>query len=440
MRIEKATWSADGDNLRLAMPLTKVDKENRIVSGFASLDNADTQGDVILKEANAKAFSRFRGNIREMHQPIAVGRMLNFKEDSFYDPKSEKFYNGIWVDVHVSKGAQDTWEKVLDGTLQGFSIGGSIIDSETQFVKEDGAPRRFIKDYELVELSLVDSPANPLANVFSISKVGGTMTVTGMIADVATENVFYCKKNECEIVKTSSDDSLECPEGHQMVNIGWFEYDGGDRTDKIRSIVNKYLSPENTQVEPANNEGGVEVATEENKPESGSPVPAEVGAGEEGKAQTEIDSSNEEVAKVDEVAADEETAEAADVSEVDNAEADLEKMFDDLKTSIDEGLEKNAVAVKDALAAVDAKMAEVTESFEKKITELGEKSNELTEKVNALSENIDKMEKSIEVLDAATAIKKSADLGGSSEDETLRKSRETSKWGNHFLGVDSLND
>ena len=45
MIISKANWNTDGDNLRLSMPLTKVDKERRIVSGFASLDNVDKQED-----------------------------------------------------------------------------------------------------------------------------------------------------------------------------------------------------------------------------------------------------------------------------------------------------------------------------------------------------------------------------------------------------------
>ncbi len=124
------------------MPLSKIDKANRIVSGWASLDNPDTQGDVVLKEANQSAFARFRGNIREMHQPIAVGKMISFKEDSFYDTKSGKFYNGIFVDVYVSKGAESTWEKVLDGTLSGFSIKGNILDHETQFVKDAGDGRK----------------------------------------------------------------------------------------------------------------------------------------------------------------------------------------------------------------------------------------------------------------------------------------------------------
>ena len=126
MTISKAQWTTDGNDIRLSMPLSKVDQEKRIVSGFATLDNVDKQADIVTPEASLDAFKRFRGNIREMHQPISVGKMVAFKEEKFFDPETKKMYNGIYVSAYISKGAQDTWEKVLDGTLSGFSIGGRM--------------------------------------------------------------------------------------------------------------------------------------------------------------------------------------------------------------------------------------------------------------------------------------------------------------------------
>ena len=124
MSISKAHWDASGDNVRLSMPFSKVDKERRTVSGFASLDNLDKQDDIVTMEASLNAFKKFRGNIREMHQPSAVGKMISFKADKYFDPETKKMYNGVFVSTYISKGAQDAWEKVLDGTYSGFSIGG----------------------------------------------------------------------------------------------------------------------------------------------------------------------------------------------------------------------------------------------------------------------------------------------------------------------------
>ena len=173
MTIEKSHWSSIGNDITLSVPFTKVNREKRTVSGFATLDNLDQTGDVVTQEASIKAFEGFRGNIREMHGSTAVGKMVSFKPETFYDPATKEFYNGVYVDAYVSKGAQDTWEKVLDGTLTGFSIGGKIVESDNEVNKSTGKQVRFIKDYSLIELSIVDSPANELCNILSIQKVNG---------------------------------------------------------------------------------------------------------------------------------------------------------------------------------------------------------------------------------------------------------------------------
>lgn len=432
MEIKKAQWASEGDNVRLTMPLSKVDKENRLVSGWASLDNADSQGDVVLKEANQRAFSRFRGNIREMHQPIAVGKMVDFREDSYFDQETQKFYNGIFVTVYVSKGAQDTWEKVLDGTLQGFSIGGAIIDAETQWVKDAGKAIRFVKDYELVELSLVDSPANQLANVFSITKAAdGTQVMKGMVADTRSENVFYCEQDG--IAKTSTDDSVECGNcGSVMSNIGWFEYeDDKDRTEKMSALIaNRNSSNTSGSEEPiakqetAQNEGGVIVAEEnkttETEVEAGSTATAVDEVAEEGKAETEVESSTEAVA--------EKAEETVDNSEV-APEPDIAKMFGDLQAAIESGLEKNAKHTEESVS-------KATEAFDSKVNELVEKHNELVNKFESLKTDIGGVEKRLDGVESETAMKKSGDLGGSTED-TLSKSK-GSVWSGRFLGLSDL--
>ncbi len=192
MNIEKSLWSSHGDNLTLSVPFTKVNREKRTVSGFATLDNIDQTGDVVTAEASLKAFESFRGNIREMHGSNAVGKMVSFKPETFYDPTTKEFYNGVYVDAYISKGAQDTWEKILDGTLAGFSIGGKIVDSENEVNKSTGKPVRFIKEYALMELSVVDSPANELCNILSVQKMNGQLVFKGMATEVVAENIFYC--------------------------------------------------------------------------------------------------------------------------------------------------------------------------------------------------------------------------------------------------------
>src|SRR5699024_6510978 len=141
MSMQKVNWQSDGDKVRLTMPIHKVDTEKRTVSGWASLDNIDQHRDLVDANASREAFSTFRGNIREQHdEKKAVGKLVNFREDEIY--ADGKFYQGVYVTAYVSKGAQDTWEKVLDGTLSGFSIGGNVLEAENEVDPESGSPFR----------------------------------------------------------------------------------------------------------------------------------------------------------------------------------------------------------------------------------------------------------------------------------------------------------
>jgi hypothetical protein len=236
MEINKAKWSTKDSAIRLSMPINKVDKERRIVSGFATLDNLDRQGDVVPAEASKKAFERFRGNVREMHQPIAVGKIVSFKEDKYFDEDSKKFYSGIYVSAYVSKGAQDTWEKVLDGTLTGFSIGGEINDADDVYDDEMNKAYRVIKDYDLSELSLVDNPANQFANVLSIEKAVDGNHLNGYLSKATIENVFWCRKDD--VITMAFADNNVCPQCDKaMSNIGFVESNDMDKAVVVKSIV-----------------------------------------------------------------------------------------------------------------------------------------------------------------------------------------------------------
>lgn len=433
MDITKSNWIGDADTFCVSMPMSKVDKENRLVSGWASLDNIDLQKDRVLAEASEKAFGRFRGNIREMHQPIAVGRMVSYRPDTYYDEKTQKFYNGIFATVYVSKGAESTWEKVLDGTLSAFSIKGPIIESEMEFSKDAGGPVRIVKDYDLEELSLVDSGGNQYANVVSIMKVNGETQVTGMIVDTKSENVFYCDKHESPVAKTSTEEGVECLEGHKMQNIGWIEYDDSNKAEKVSEVVAKYNSTNNNaeQVQPATNEGGVDVAeSTEKKVVEGSAALEEVSPAEQGKAETEVLSSNEVADNAEVQTQEENVEEATDVSEVKvDDKPDFAKMFDGFKEVVLEGITKSNAATAEAIGAVSA-------SVDAKVAELTKVNEDLATKFDSLQNELAGMKKSLDAVESETAVKKSGDLGGST-DETLEKSNRGSKhytWSGAFLG------
>lgn len=438
--IVKSQWATDGNHMRLSMPLAKVDKENRLVSGFATLDNVDTQGDIVTSDASAKAFARARGNLREMHQPIAVGKIVDFREEEWYDPQENKFYRGIFVTAYVSKGAEATWEKVLDGTLTGFSIGGNILEQDNEYDTEIGKSVRFIKDYELIELSLVDNPANQLANVFSITKASnGSVTVKGMAVDTEIENVFWCKNDQrVQAVASESADCITC--GTKMDNIGWFEQ-GGNRAEKVRNVVTKFLGL-NTADENAEGEGGVvEVSdsvakseapaedTENVAVDSEPAVPNVTPDAEdrpEGEATAEV---NEEVATATDAETEEETV---NPDEVPDEQEEISKKIDALHEAVKSSLEETRNETTEKVAALEKQIADVAESFTAKASELEGKFSEFGEKLEAAKSRFAELEKALEIVNSSEAVKKSGDV---ESPEPVQKS--ASVWNGAF-SVDNL--
>jgi hypothetical protein len=425
MNIEKSLWSSNGDQIVLSVPFTKVNREKRTVSGFATLDNVDQTGDVVTMEASIKAFENFRGNIREMHSSNAVGKMISFKPETYYDAKSQEFYNGVYVDAYVSKGAQDTWEKVLDGTLTGFSIGGKIIESDNEVNKSTGKTTRFIKDYSLMELSIVDSPANELCNILSISKMNGELIFKGIATEVKAENIFYCADSDSVFISTEA--SYDSPvTGKPATLIGWVESNDVNKAKEIKKILDLHkksrLSTPETQIaKQADIEGGNEVSenTENTAVEETVVAEASVVA-EEAPAVVE--------APVEDAPA--ETLEkAADVSEVMVDEPDFAKMLGDLKGFFSETLNKATEANAEQVSTIKDTVETFSKSVDSRISELAEQHTALSTAVENIKNTIDGVQKRVDAVESETAIKKSSDLGGSQE-VMIKKS----KWNGSFLG------
>jgi hypothetical protein len=429
MNIEKSHWSSNGDNISLSVPFTKVNREKRTVSGFATLDNVDQTNDVVTAEASLKAFEGFRGNIREMHGSNAVGKMVSFKPETYFDAKSGEFYNGVYVDAYISKGAQDTWEKVLDGTLSGFSIGGKIIESDNEVNKSTGQSVRFIKNYSLLELSVVDSPANELCNIISISKMNGQLIFKGIATEVSTENIFYCEDSDS--VFMSKEKEFNSPiTGKPASLIGWVETNDVNKAKEIDKILASFkksrltLPETQTIAKQANAEGGNEVSENTETVAVEETAPVEVSAPVEDtvveKAVTEdvvADTSAETVEK------------AADVSEVVVDEPDFAKMLGDLKGFFSDTLSKASEANAAQVTTIKETVEAFSKSVETQISELADKHTELSKTVENIKNTIDNVEKRVDAVESETAIKKSSDLGGSQE-VTIQKS----KWNGSFLG------
>ena len=436
MLTNKAHWETKGDNVRLSMPIGKIDVERRMVSGFATLDNVDRQNDIVTTESSITAFKNFRGNLREMHQPSAVGKIVSFKEDKYFDPSTKKFYSGVYVSAYVSKGAQNAWEKVLDGTYTGFSIGGNIKEWDDAYDEKIDKTIRVIKTYELSELSLVDNPANEFANIVSIEKINGQNVVSGYLSKAEIENVFWDSENG--IVMVSDSDSATSPvNGNAMQNIGFIEKNDKDTEKLIKFLVDSAkgintikitkevkLMTESTDTVSETVVENAEVAPEAQAAEVVAEATAIVAEAVETPAVAEEAPAVEEIAiaKSDDASAESSVAKAAV-----EVETVVEKSVADVK----EEVAKAVSEINNSLTNAFGDLAATIKSLNEKVTAVTKSLESVTSDVNGIKNNFNEFGKRVDLVEQDTAFRKSGDLG-----EIVQESPQVihkTLWGGRFL-------
>lgn len=125
-----------------------------IVSGYASAPSVDSDGEMVTAAAMAEALPDYMkfGAVREMHQPKAAGNAL----EAYVETDTGKTF----FTAHVVDG--DACKKVKNKVYKGFSIGGKVLERSTDDPNQ-------ITRIKLIEVSLVDRPANP-DSVFTMYK------------------------------------------------------------------------------------------------------------------------------------------------------------------------------------------------------------------------------------------------------------------------------
>ena len=186
--------------MKFYAPFAKVDADQRIVSGYASTEALDSQNEVVKREALERALPDYMkfGNIREMHQPSAVGIAVSAKHDD----------TGLLLEAKIVDPL--AWEKVKEGVYKGFSIGGRVTN-------RDKVNKSIITGLHLTEISLVDRPANPEA-LFDVWKADGIeqeagdlskgMMAVGMLSNIVEQVRQLSEHSKIEEAKEGDTDSI----------------------------------------------------------------------------------------------------------------------------------------------------------------------------------------------------------------------------------------
>lgn len=147
--------------LHKATPLSRLDLKFDVIagmkfSGYASkFGGVDSYNDTIAPGAYARTLVDRERPIRMRwnHYGPVIGKWVALKEDA----------DGLWVEGELTPGhsvAQNVYASLKHGAIDGMSIGYYVKDSD---FKPEGI--RVLKDIELIEISIVEEPADLGATV-----------------------------------------------------------------------------------------------------------------------------------------------------------------------------------------------------------------------------------------------------------------------------------
>jgi hypothetical protein len=172
------------DSFSVYLPITRINNRDRIVTGQATVEKPDAYGTIF--GYYPEAWLKWRGNMREQHDPKkAVGKAIEVI------PEPEE--RAIYVTSKVSRGAQDTWLKIEDGVLTGYS---ASIMPDPEFGNDikkwpkkeyEGKLYPYLPRYSVAETSYVDNPATPGCNISLVRADGFVTDIIDVEIDVEAD-------------------------------------------------------------------------------------------------------------------------------------------------------------------------------------------------------------------------------------------------------------
>jgi len=220
----------DIENMKIFVPITKIDAAQRLVYGVVTAERPDVAGEVCDYASTKPLYQKWSrnfahatdgkslGNLRAMHSNVAAGKLV---EIAFNDDAKRIEICGKVVD-------DGEWQKVEEGVYTGFSQGGRYLKRWPD--PDEPALMRYTA--EPLEVSLVDHPCLPEAT-FAVIKADGstelrkfkaaaTARVAGLLADGLAKIGARHSKADKQRIKQTHDllvglDPDCCPGAHGRV-------------------------------------------------------------------------------------------------------------------------------------------------------------------------------------------------------------------------------
>ncbi|HEX3747601.1 MAG TPA: hypothetical protein VHW09_26885 [Bryobacteraceae bacterium] len=226
--------------LRLFVPIGKVDAAKRLVYGTLTAETPDKSGEIFdyasgkpavqawSDEIKAATKGKSLGNVRAMHDKIAAGKFT----DIVYDDENKRIEGA----AKIIDDAE--WEKVVEGVYTGFSIGGSY----TKRWQDKDNPSLWRFTPELSEISLVDNPCVPTAT-FEYIKADGSREMRKFITHSHKEDsmdpkaLAAAKEALAKGTATDEQKTLLAKETAELLRAAQEADAKGEATDDQKALV-----------------------------------------------------------------------------------------------------------------------------------------------------------------------------------------------------------
>jgi hypothetical protein len=193
-------------SMNLFAQIAKIDESKHEVWGIATAEIVDKEGEIFDYESSKPYFKNWSdeiskatdgkslGNVREMHEPSAVGKLVAIA----FDDDLKQIRVGARIVDSVA------WQKCMLGVYTGFSIGGKYENAW-----KDGEYVRFTANP--VEISVVDNPCVPGAH-FTAVKVDGTCEVRKFTRTGGTDQALKIGARHSKVTLAHLDAIKNCME------------------------------------------------------------------------------------------------------------------------------------------------------------------------------------------------------------------------------------
>lgn len=120
-----------------------------VISGYANTSTKDRVGDVVLPAAFEKSLPTYLKNPQLLYNH-------NWDKPCGTVTAAQITDKGLFIKATISEASQDIKTMVKEGVLRTFSIGYNEIDAEY----DEATKTKYVKELELLEISIVTVPAN----------------------------------------------------------------------------------------------------------------------------------------------------------------------------------------------------------------------------------------------------------------------------------------